>query len=548
MSGTGPVTTFNFTEGFDIPMAVSATPRPSPIVASNSLLPQLPMIMEPFPNTARQVAGAFLPMQTLGTSSNALADGYVRPELLFSFHEAMGRRRSRLDRDVRQYNRQYGHWDESGRWGGYDSLDLRESAAANWYGGWEELLESDLVAGAVPTGEVPPSLNLIMEDRRRLLQPLMSLQQQGQDGARAAIAWLGVYDRSLKSQPGTCSVLAADYLVKRKRDLLEKSLTPEGKKELQGIEAALANTEKAAARLEDSGPFWSHGGWGYRPQPWSFQQPTIQVYQNYNWSFDLTRYAPALYSNQSDTLNEVVEQFSSPAADSNVSRQARIRIESARLAITPVKLRFSDDGPEILVASKDRFAMKRKTDMYLEEQMICDGENILHLYEELGLAARRPATDLRLSALRQMAPHLIEPTDWLAAQFNVELTAEDDEGFTVELTPLGETKEGEDRLRMTVSVTADGRVRSKTLTVNDEPRLKLVYSYGGKRITARWFDKDEKELSKFTYRAEPLDADEKTFAAPLADYVVFDMPLRKPSYYVENLRTLGDDEVQRRST
>ena len=41
-------------------------------------------------------------------------------------------------------------------------------------------------------------------------------------------------------------------------------------------------------------------------------------------------------------------------------------------------------------------------------------------------------------------------------------------------------------------------------------------------------DRDGKELAKFEFAAEPL-GDEKAFEATMADYIVFDMPLRKPS-------------------
>jgi hypothetical protein len=210
--------------------------------------------------------------------------------------------------------------------------------------------------------------------------------------------------------------------------------------------------------------------------------------------------------------------------------------------------------------------------MYLEERMICDGQHVLHLYDELGLAARRPANDLRLASLRKLAPHFLDPADVLARVFNVELAESDAAGFTLELTVPAETagvksgakaKAADDKaeklpdVRVTLKVRSDGLVTQKSLFVDGKLAAKLVYEYGdtggdngsepaAQTITARYFDKDSKELAKFEFTAQPLPAEEKPFDAKLADYAVFDMPLRKPSYYAERLKELGDkDRAQR---
>ena len=479
--------------------------------------------------------------QALGFG-NASING-VQPELLHSFQVELGRRWDRINGDIRQFNRQYGHWgDEWTYLGGWNSIDLGKSADARWYGGLEGLLskgdDNELAQSALLPLIHGQSNTKMAGERIPAVQMLVAGNTGVKEGQRAAVAWVGVFGASLKTQPGTCSVLAADHLLTRKAALLKKELGPAEKKELQAIELAIADLGKASSRLEDSGPFWGHQGWNYRPRAWTFQEPTVQAYRSYNWSYDVTRYAAGLYSNSFDVLNEIVSQYGMKS-EGNVSDAARKRIKAARDAMKSVKIRYTEDGPEMLVASGDRFAMTRRTDMNLEERMVCDGEQVLHLYGELGLAARRPATMLRRASLRQLVPHLVESTESLAMRFNIELENDGDERFTLKLTPIDQTDDAKNKVELIVRVLADGRVQDKTMSLDGETQLRLAFEYGDGQITARWFDKDNNELGKFAYHSEPLADDVEPFQADLSDYVVFDMPLRKPSYYVQQLESLS---------
>ena len=485
------------------------------------------------------------PMMLSGSFGYSSSSADVPPQLLRAYQDALGKRWGRINRDIRQFNRQYGRWNFGWtQWGGQQSLDLSQNT--NWYGGLNELLEES----AEDDEEEMQRLSSLLNFRQGLSQPGEVFLSRSPP--RVAIATLGAYERTLQTQPGTCSVLAADHLVSRRAELLEKPLTPDGQKELESIDRALANVEKAASRIEDSGPFWSHEGWSYRPQPWAFQQPTVQAYPRYNWSFDLTRYTTALYSNSADVLDAVMQQFGGgdEQETGKVDEAARRMLDEARQAIQTASIRYTDDGPEILVSRGDRFAFSRRTNMYLGERMVCDGENVFHLYEELGLASRRPATEARLSSLRQLAPHLVEPGAVLAKQFHVELASREDAGFKLKLTPLGQTDESDDPFHLTMFVAHDGRIRSKELFVNGEKQLRLAYEYTGTQVAARWFDKfepDAEPLAEFTYTAAILPGDASDpFAADLSGYVVFDMPLRKASYYAEQSAGAGGQDVQRK--
>jgi tetratricopeptide (TPR) repeat protein len=510
-------------------------------------------------------------MDAVGGVESAM-EGQLPPQLMRSYQQALGVRWARINRDIRQFNRQYGYWDDWGHdFDENSGLELSRSAAANWYGGLEGFMDKEVADLILPMG-YPRSA----EAQVSQLLPAGELPMLAKGlKAEVAVAWISSVGQTMKSLPGSCSVLAADHLVMRHDELKkQKTLTDEQKQELAALEESIRNVEEAAAKLESSDPFWSHRGWDYRPRPATIEPPSVQAYHGYNWSYDLTSYAPGLYSTAADILSEVVAQYGMPPATGKVSAEARRRIEAARAAIKPVSIAYGKDGPAVLAAAGDRFAVTRRTDMYLEERMVCDGGSVLHLYEELGLAARRPASELRLTSLRQLAPHFLEPADALARIFNVELGEANDQGFTLRLAPVldkGETKvsaSGKNAsekatsekaagelpdIRLTMTVRHDGLVTEKALFVDSKPVARLTYEYAragqagppaaAHEVTARWLDKENKELAKFEFTAQPLD-EPKAFETKLADYVVFDMPLRKPSYYADLIKELSDKKPQ----
>jgi hypothetical protein len=284
-------------------------------------------------------------------------------QLARSYRQALGTRWARINRDIRQFNRQYGYWDDFGGWN-YDAdwsggLDLSRSGALpegfaddlkalprlgqlagfGW-GDWEQPM--------VAAGEMPMTARLLEKGLRKSL----------------AVAWISTVGETMRSLPGSCSVLAADHLLARRDELKNAQKTPltdEQKQELAAIEEAIQNVEQATARLESTGPFWSYRGWDYRPRPATVEPPTVQAYHGYNWSYDLTTYAPGLYSTAADILSEVVAQYGMPPAAGKISPEARRRIDAARAAIKPVRISYGKEGPAVLAASGDRFAATQRT-------------------------------------------------------------------------------------------------------------------------------------------------------------------------------------------
>jgi tetratricopeptide (TPR) repeat protein len=495
-----------------------------------------------------RVRPAFLQGDIAGGVPVQGIQGVLAPRFLGAFQQALGQRIARIDRDVRAFNRQHGGWRDDGWSYGWDQLDLRKSASARWYGGLEEAFGGKTSEGG-ESGESMTSGSLGIAGSINCLIP--------------ASALLPVYAQALKAAPGVCAALAVDYVLAARKALASKSPDAAEKEQLAAIEQILGGMEEVSTRFEDSGIFWSYQGWGYRPQPWTFEPPEVQAHPWYNWSFDLTRYADGLYSNGFDILNLLADEYGLPPGG-KVSPDARDRIQAARDAIRPVRVRLDKDGPELLAGPGDTFAAIHRTEMYLKERVVCDGQNIYHFYPRLGLAARRKATDLRRAVFRQLTPHLVEPVEWLSRQYDVELAKSGADRFVLKLVPIvrpgqeeqarclrsqetvpppGERQETpKPGFHLLLTVSADGSIAERALVVGRKTQFRLTYTYQGTAIIARWFDKDGKQSGSFEYVAEPFEPEETTFRPDLGAYVVFDMPLRKPSYYQEHLKALENEQ------
>ena len=393
----------------------------------------------------------------------------------------------------------------------------------------------------------------------------------------------------IRTQPGMTAILAADHLSKRLDELerlageqpdgLDKSQLAEQ----QAMQVALKNVGRASVRLEQNGQFWGHQGWSYRPRPQTINPPTVQVYPNYRWSFDLTRYAGGLYSNTNDMIEEVAKQYGSPKPLGKIDQQSRKRIEEARSNFKPVEIRIDEDGTKFFVGPDDRFAFSSRNDMYLSEQLICDGQHIVQIYDELGLVARREATPSRLEDLRQLAPHMVSDVDSMIGQFDVELVQSNDQSTTIKLTiaepeevAAGESDSGsddeeksetekenqeqkfeEDSVCVIIKFDNQGRILNRHLLFNDQKLHSFDFSYDDDKVTIKWkvqvrSEADEKaseekaasfETGESSYLCKELDADESTFVIDLDEQVVIDMPLKKPDFYKQQI-----DKIEQAAT
>ena len=534
----------------------------------------------------------------------------LSPEMSFSVAQAIGKRWSRLERDIEKYNSQH-HYGWGGRWNQWDSIDA-QNLSSTWYGNQiEEILEGmefgEEADEELELSELQLSLNFdipmsgpSMDAYGFMNQSLATLGGNvvdgGFGGARrmgnglfdlslgedrsARFAWVdsdtdvvmdgqagsefrldalsvpkmyvAASQRPIQTQPGMTAILAADHLSKRLGELetlaaeQPDGLNKQQLAEQRAVQVAIKNVERTGARLEKSGQFWGYQGWSYRPRPQTINPPTIQAYSGYQWSFDLTRYADGLYSNTNDMIEEVAQQYGSPKPLGKIDDQSREKIENARSNFKTVEVQFDDQANKFLVGPGDKFAFSSTSDMYLTEQFVCDGQQIVQIYDEIGIAARRSATKTRLDGLRQLAPHMVPDVDSLIEQFDVQLIQSDDKSTTIKLTAAepqqkesenadsgsvdekleteNETQEDEtqedesDSACLIVKFDNQGRVLTRELLYNDEPWYSIDFSYEDDKVTMKWKVQVETEADDSANEESEDSTQEVASAASTASF------------------------------
>ncbi|MBL8796427.1 MAG: FecR domain-containing protein, partial [Planctomycetia bacterium] len=201
---------------------------------------------------------------------------------------------------------------------------------------------------------------------------------------------------------------------------------------------------------------------------------------------DLLAYAPGLNSSQAD-MSAVLEAEAAPGMANLpgvIDPEARPLIQKARAAGWQV-LTAGGEGGEIKVAfdGQGRYAYQRTTPLGLSEEVICDGQSIVHIYTDLGLAARRPLSRFHRAEFAQLVPWLLPPVEDLARGADVKKTGD----RQVALIPRGAADKKDD----------DGKpvgYAYSQLTFDDAGRL------AERRIIEVYFDKDgqRKEVTHFT--------------------------------------------------
>ena len=560
-----------------------------------------------FEEKKRDLGRGFVGLPTLSLS----------PEMSRSVAQAIGQRWSRLGRDIEKYNSQQGYG-YGERWKQRDSINAENLSSSRLGNQIDEILDgfsfdskdfSRLTANKLeelggglflPLGQADQGRSnfsfsvyggLDMDHRRPRMGLGVSLNRTFGNGidhngdgvlyddinlAKSDLALPQMYvaasRRPIQTQPGMTAILAADHLSNRLDELDRLAdQQPDGLDKTQlaqqrAMRIAIKNIEKAGARLEQNEQFWGYQGWSYHPSPQTINSPAVQIHGSM-WSLDLTRYANGLYSNANDMIDEVARQYGSAKPLGKIDDQSREKIEKARSNFKPVEIRFDGDSRKFLVGPEDQFAFSSTSDMRLTEQLVCDGQQIVQIYDEIGIAARRSATKNRLNSLRQLAPHMISDVDSMIENFDVKLIKNNDRSTTIKLTiaqpaPEIDDQDEENQKQETESQTAhliiefdnQGRVLSRRMLIDDEELFSLDLSYDDDKVTLKWKlrlepktdDKSEAGESKVasfetgesSYRCKPLDATDSTFAIDLDEQVVIDMPLMKPAFYEKQIQEI----------
>src|SRR5262249_715207 len=121
---------------------------------------------------------------------------------------------------------------------------------------------------------------------------------------------------------------------------------------------------------------------------------------------DLVAYAPGLHSNNSDLLGVLEAEGATPAVkQGKIDDKARALIDRARSARWQrLTLPGADDTTTFVCDGAGRYHLERTLSTGLKEVVICDGKTLLHLYPELGLAARRSVTRFHRAEFGHVVP------------------------------------------------------------------------------------------------------------------------------------------------
>ncbi len=180
---------------------------------------------------------------------------------------------------------------------------------------------------------------------------------------------------------------------------------------------------------------WALPG-GARPEALLYRLPTFAP--DGRFFTDLVAFAPGLNTNFADVLGvlEVEAAPESAAAPGTIEPAARALIDGARAAGWRTLTVPAAGGAPAWSVSFDgsgRYAAERVLACGLTEHVVCDGKELLHLYPELGLGARRKLTRFHRAELTDLVPWALPPAKDLAHGFDLKCAGE----RTVVLTPHG---------------------------------------------------------------------------------------------------------------
>jgi tetratricopeptide (TPR) repeat protein len=255
-----------------------------------------------------------------------------------------------------------------------------------------------------------------------------------------------------------------------------------------------------------------------------YQRPSFT--NDYRFLNDLTQHAPGLDTTFADIQAVLEAEANMPAAArGEVDAEARRLINRARAAGWQRVTYPSKDGQPaftILVNGAGQFAHERVLPFGLREVTICDGKEIVHLYEEIGLGARRAVGRAHRRELVQVVPWLVLPADDLSHGADVKLVND----TTVAILPHGSAKDADGKpvpaAHYHLVFGADGALSERQIV--EHPSGKVLARETYDRGTVSWVDVDGKTASTRALDVAAVKA--PNLRRDTSKLVVVPMPLR----------------------
>ena len=247
--------------------------------------------------------------------------------------------------------------------------------------------------------------------------------------------------------------------------------------------------------------------------------------------------AVGLRSDRQDVL-DLLADFEAGGVEDTADRNARAvdLLVAARAQLAPERIFLEEDAQGYLIAPGGKFKITRRIPLYLEEEIVSDGRHLYHIYPELGMAGQRPLTKPRRRQLAALAPHWIPDIEDLPRDGVLSLVDEDANGFVIRLAQAwGEVE---------MACRHDGRLSGCKWIQDGEETLSETFHYGQSgEVHLTSITRGETERS-LTYRIELPGKEEvnESLALDLSHAVVFELPLRRPQFYGEQLNQLEKRE------
>jgi tetratricopeptide (TPR) repeat protein len=257
---------------------------------------------------------------------------------------------------------------------------------------------------------------------------------------------------------------------------------------------------------------------------------------NADFFADLVAFAPGLNTSAAD-VRAVLE---AEAALTNnrpgtIDDGARALFVKARLAGAHT-LDIPADGRQpayrIAFDDKGRFEYERTLPLGLREQVTCDGKTLLHLYPDLGLAARRAVSRFHRLEFAQLVPQALPAPEDYARGADQRLIGE----RTVAVMPHGAGAGPAPYVRLELVFSEKGPLAERRHVVMPSKKVVAAERFaedGG--VTYRDADGKETAVRKSTLdaaKARPLNVDLKQF-------VVLPLPHRTAEHVVKSLGIEG---------
>ena len=380
----------------------------------------------------------------------------------------------------------------------------------------------------------------------RDLQPSRSADAPSMDGERAAsdppMAVIGS-DKSIQMlEKGTSSASPHTAFVGG----LARNKTRRGPPRISG---RLFSSSSGWGR--SSGELTAEGRFGWMPREYSYNEglllPVALHYHSDPNLDDLTEFVPGLLDGVLDAQARNLRKHS--ATNGSVTDEARALIARARAAQSSVTYRGSGGVMSIDVSGgTSGLTLERTLATGLLERVTYDGNELVHSYPELGLATRRPASDLAAAIYEEFAPFVVPDAESLARWYHVSL-----DGPRTLVIRAG-SPDSADRVEMVldeqlrlVEIRSIARDQSKDGSPAGDPAqaskpvvmTRFEHRPGGIAIVTPGRDGDK------DIRVELTVADGAAYAEPKFDaagWTVVDMPLRHPDYWAN--QAAQDDKAE----